>query len=120
VEVTTSLVAQRGRSALRAVDLDVLTSANLCCVDHFAAPVGSVLSSQFSDVKKLSPRSIGIMGLGGKSRQIFGLKGLICKIFRNKELAASYSPNCGLVPLFIASTPAAMFTLPPLKNGRQN
>src|ERR1019366_8935465 len=32
------------------------------------------------------PRSIGIIGLEGKSRQIFGFKGLKSKIFRNKDL----------------------------------
>ena len=33
------------------------------------------------------PLSIGIIGLGGKSRKIFEFKGLIRKIFRNKDLA---------------------------------
>jgi hypothetical protein len=45
-----------------------------------------------------SPRSFGIMGLGRNSRQIFGFKGLICKIFRNKDLAAKHFvlvPNWG-------------------------
>jgi hypothetical protein len=32
-------------------------------------------------------RSFGIIGLGGNSRQIYGFKGVIRKIFRNKELA---------------------------------
>jgi hypothetical protein len=31
------------------------------------------------------------MDLGEKSRQIFELKGLICKILANKELVGSYS-----------------------------
>jgi hypothetical protein len=32
------------------------------------------------------PRSSGIIDLGGKSRQVFGFKGLRGKVFRNKEL----------------------------------
>jgi hypothetical protein len=32
------------------------------------------------------PRSFGIIGLGGKSRQVFGFKGLTGKVFRNKDL----------------------------------
>jgi hypothetical protein len=35
-----------------------------------------------------SPLPFGIMELGRNSRKIFGFKGLIWKIFRNKELAA--------------------------------
>jgi hypothetical protein len=35
------------------------------------------------------PGSIGIIGLGRKSRKIFEFKGLIGKIFRNKDLARS-------------------------------
>ena len=34
-----------------------------------------------------SPLPIGIIGLGANYRKIFGLKGLIRKIFRNKDLA---------------------------------
>jgi len=33
------------------------------------------------------PLAFGIIGLGGKSRKIFEVKGLIGKIFRNKDLA---------------------------------
>src|ERR1019366_3086588 len=42
------------------------------------------------------PRSFGIMGLDGKSRKIFEFKGLICKIFRNKDLACQRALKMGL------------------------
>jgi hypothetical protein len=45
--------------------------------------------------KNLLLRSFGIIELGGKSRQIFGYKGLICKIFRNKDLRLSKSAENG-------------------------
>src|SRR5271157_2552873 len=64
-----------------------------------------------------SPRSIGIMGLGGKSRQVFGFKGLIGKVFRNKGLGVLNSTDTVLVSPFIASAPVAMLTPPPLKAG---
>jgi hypothetical protein len=46
--------------------------------------------------KKLLPRSFGIMELGKKSRKIFEFKGLICKIFRNKDLACQRALKMGL------------------------
>jgi hypothetical protein len=44
-----------------------------------------------SSGKKLIVRPFGIMGLGENSCQIFEFKGLIGKIFRNKDLEASFS-----------------------------
>ena len=59
-------------------------------------------------------RSFRIIGLGKNSRQIFGFKELICKIFRNKDLGAKFqsfqvsrtpiSPNkkgCGVSAPFL-------------------
>ena len=43
-----------------------------------------------------SPRSFGIIGLGGKSRQVFGFKGLIGKVSRNKDLACQRALKMGL------------------------
>jgi len=63
------------------------------------------------------PRSIGIMGLGRKSRQVFGFKGLIGKVFRNKGLGVLNRTDKVLVSLFIGSAPVAMVTPPPLKAG---
>src|SRR5208337_355175 len=57
------------------------------------------------------------MGLGGKSRQVFGFKGLIGKVFRNKGLGVLNSTDTVLVSPFIASAPVAMLTPPPLKAG---
>jgi len=42
------------------------------------------------------PLSIGIIELGGKSRKIFEFKGLIRKIFRNKDLACQRALKMGL------------------------
>src|SRR5450759_332120 len=42
------------------------------------------------------PRSFGIIELGKKSRKIFEFKGLICKIFRNKDLAYQRALKMGL------------------------
>jgi len=61
------------------------------------------------------PRSFGIIGLGGKSRKIFEFKGLIRKIFRNKDLGVSNSTDNVLDSSFIASAPVSRFTPPPLK-----
>jgi hypothetical protein len=41
------------------------------------------------------PPAIGIISLGGKSRKIFEFKGLIGKIFRNKDLRLSKSSENG-------------------------
>ncbi|MGD0793608.1 MAG: hypothetical protein ABR920_17735, partial [Terriglobales bacterium] len=38
-----------------------------------------------------SPRSFGIIGLGGNSRQVFEFKGLIGKVFHNQRLRLSKS-----------------------------
>ena len=46
--------------------------------------------------KKLLPRSFGIMELGKKSRKIFEFKGLIRKIFRNKDLGCQRALKMGL------------------------
>src|ERR1035437_2551682 len=43
-----------------------------------------------------SPRSFGIIELGGKSRQVFGFKGLIGKVFRNKDLICQIALKMGL------------------------
>ena len=42
-----------------------------------------------------SPRSFEIMGLGGKSRQVFGFKGLASKVFQNQRLRLSKSAENG-------------------------
>jgi len=41
----------------------------------------------------LPPRSIGIIELGGKSRQVFEFKRLIGKVFRNKDLGLQRAPK---------------------------
>src|SRR6266851_7681043 len=51
-----------------------------------------------------SPLSFGIIKLQAKTIQIFGFKGVICKIFRNKELGVSKGTDNVLVSLFIAFT----------------
>ena len=51
------------------------------------------------------PLSFGIIKLQAKTIQIFGFKGVICKIFRNKDLGVSNGTDNVLVSLFIASTP---------------
>jgi hypothetical protein len=57
----------------------------------------SVLTS--NGEKKLSYRSFRIIDLGEKLRQIFEFKGLICKIFRNKDLADKLSaPHAPMWP----------------------
>jgi hypothetical protein len=53
-------------------------------------------TNQLVRQKKPSPRSFGIIGLGEKSRQIFEFKGLIRKIFRNKELGCQRALKMGL------------------------
>jgi hypothetical protein len=45
------------------------------------------------------PRSFGIIGLGGKSRQVFGFKGVIGKVFRNKDLGCQRALKMGLEQL---------------------
>jgi len=45
-------------------------------------------TTDVSAPKKITPRSFGIIELDKKSGKIFEFKGLICKIFRNKDLAA--------------------------------
>jgi len=67
--------------------------------------------------KNLFFRSFGISELQEKSRKIFEFKGLTGKIFRNKDLGVSNSTDGLLVSPFIASTPVAMLTPPPLKAG---
>src|ERR1019366_8175016 len=67
----------------------------------------------------LPPRSFGIIGLGGKSRKIFEFKGVIWKIFRNKDLGVSNGTDSMLVSPFIAPTPVPRFTPLSLK-ARQN
>src|SRR6266851_10001892 len=52
-----------------------------------------------------SPLSFGIIKLQAKTIQIFRFKGVICKIFRNKDLGVSKGTDNVLVSLFIASTP---------------
>src|SRR6266849_8239417 len=49
------------------------------------------------------PRSCGIIELGRKFRQVFGFKGLVGKVFRNKDLGVMVSP-------FIASPSVPRFT----------
>jgi hypothetical protein len=49
------------------------------------------------------PRSIGIIGLGRNSSQIFEFKGLIRKIFRNKDLGCQRALKMGLGQLRGAS-----------------
>ena len=44
----------------------------------------------------LPPRSIGLIGLGRNSSQIFEFKGLIRKIFRNKDLGCQRALKMGL------------------------
>jgi hypothetical protein len=55
------------------------------------------------------PRSFGILGLGRNSRKIFGFKGLIRKIFRNKELSCQRALKMGLGqlrgPSWLTDTP---------------
>lgn len=46
-----------------------------------------LLTAKGISQKKILPRSIRIIGLAKKSLQIFGFKGVIGKIFRNKDLA---------------------------------
>jgi hypothetical protein len=48
------------------------------------------------------------MGLGRKSRKIFEFKGVIWKIFRNKELGVKNDTDSMLVSLFVAPAPVAI------------
>jgi hypothetical protein len=48
------------------------------------------------------------MGLGIKSRKIFEFKGVIWKIFRNKDLGVKNDTDSVLVSLFVAPAPVAI------------
>ena len=58
-----------------------------------------------------SPRSFGIIELGGKSRQVFGFKGLIGKVFRNKDLAVKIGLNRRIQDFGDGLTPAKRLKL---------
>jgi len=69
-----------------------------------------------------SPRSFGIIELGGNSRKIFEFKGVIWKIFRNKELRAKKPAASPLLTLHrhCTPTPFPRFTPLPPASGHQN
>ena len=75
---------------------------------HFAAFVSSVYWLVLAGVPP-SPRYIGIIGLGRDSREIFEFKGLIRKIFWNKELGCQRALKMGLGqlrgPSWLTGTP---------------
>src|SRR5208282_620489 len=85
-----------------------LFSLSSCC--------GAILELRLAKIASgvpPSPLSIGIMGLGRKSRQIFGFKGLIGKVFRNKHLAPQIALKMALGQLRGPSWFAArLFTAP--------
>src|ERR1017187_6955049 len=109
VKVTIVVLAHRRRSALHAVDFNMLTSANSCWKEDILQLLGirfSVVSSQLTLIVGLflfafglltvrwgypypPPPAIGTIGLQAKTLKIFEFKGVIWKIFRNKVLTRS-------------------------------
>ena len=56
----------------------------------------------------LPPLPIGIMELRAKTPKIFEFKGVIWKIFRNKDLGVKNDTDSVLVSLFVAPAPVAI------------
>src|SRR5260370_21586829 len=126
VKVTIAVLAHRRRTALHAVDFNMLTSTNIWRIGrHFAAPLSLAVSHQpsvdrclfFSFLAALGlltclsgvplpPLPIGIIELRAKTTKIFGFKGVIWKIFRNKDLTDILrSPHPSLRPSWETDTP---------------
>src|SRR5260370_38017770 len=103
VKVTIAVLAHRRRTALHAVDFNMLISTNIWRIGrHFAAPLSLAVSHQPSVDRclfflvlvalglltclsgaPLPPLPIGIIELRAKTTKIFGFIVAICILFRN-------------------------------------
>jgi len=79
----------------RKSDLSGLRPRPLGCRDFRQPPIYSEVINPCLLLPP-PPRFIGIIGLGGNSRQVFEFKGLIGKVFRNKDLGCQRALKMGL------------------------